>query len=216
MSFVFIACFVMATALAWILSAKRSEHRPVAVLLSMGLVSELVDRAMDVTVLAPLRAQLGVSQWSGWAYAAAVADNAIMLVWPAALLGAAIRVFADRKPWPAACAWAGTTALFAVAHPFAGNGSQIQALLAARVFALVTVMGLLISWYRRRKPTNSAHTTMTMIVLTEVLSLFGAWRMGPESTWLIAQALYLTMLGIVILVQGRFLWDSPQSPQPSA
>ena len=49
-----------------------------------------------------------------------------------------------------------------------------------------------------------------MIVSTETISLFGAWRVGLFEQWPVSQVLYLTLFGMLILSQGRLLWSSPQ------
>jgi hypothetical protein len=72
--------------------------------------------------------------------------------------------------------------------------------------------GLGVAWLRgKAKPATSAQYTLTMIVIGEVVSLLGAWRIALFETWPISQGLYLLMLGTVMLVQWRFLWSPPSS-----
>lgn len=208
---------VIVTAMAWALASKRREHRPVAVLFSIGLVGELVLRAYDATILASLREALGIDvPWTGWARAAALLSHAIVLTWPAALVAACLVVFARRRPWLAVIGWAVAVAAFAVAHPIAGDGSLARAFTAAQVLSVSVSAALCLMWLRRRTtPATSAQYALMMVVIAESLSLLGAWRVGLFEAWPISQMAYLFMFGIVALVQGRFLW-TPQVSQPSA
>jgi hypothetical protein len=204
-------------AMAWVLASRRREHRPVAVLLSFGLAGDLLVRALVVAIIAPLRDALGVDvPWTGWAWGAALLIHAIELMWPAALVATSLVVFARRKPWAAIIGWACAVATFAVVHPIAGDGSLARAFTAVQVLSVSTSVALCLMWLRRRTtPATSAQYALMMIVIAELVSLLGAWRVGLFDGWLISQGLYLLMLGIIALVQGRFLWNSPQSSQSS-
>jgi hypothetical protein len=201
-----------AVALAWILASRRPEHRPVALLLSVALVSEAAERAWDASVIAPLRDSLGVAvPWTGWARAAGLLADAITLVWPAAVVAAVLVVFAGRRPWAALAGWACVLVVFAVVHPFAGNGSQARALAVVDVLATLVSLGIVLAWYRRTtRPASSAQFALTLIVAAEGISLLGAWRVGLFERWPVSQVLYLALFGILVLAQGRFLWSSPQ------
>jgi hypothetical protein len=92
----------------------------------------------------------------------------------------------------------------------------VGAFAAVHVVAALVCAALGLAWYRATaKPPTSAHYALAMIVTAEVISLLGAWRIGPYDAWLISQVLYLLMLVVVVVVQGRYLWNSPQS-QPSS
>jgi hypothetical protein len=208
---------VIVTAMAWALAVKRREHRPIAVLFSLGLGGELAIQAYDATVLEPLRAGLGVDvPWTGWARAAALLSHAIVLTWPAALVGAALVVFAGRRPWPAVVGWVLAVALFAVTHPIAGDGTLAAALTAAQAVSVAAAAAVCLTWLLwRTTPAMSAQYTLLMIVIAESISLLGAWRVDLFGAWPVSQVAYLVMFGSVALVQGRFLW-TPQVSQPSA
>lgn len=80
--------FLAAVALAWVSTSRCREHRPTAVLMSLVLGSNVAQLVLDRTVLAPLRAELGVERpWVGWAWAAALASHSITLTVPAAFAG---------------------------------------------------------------------------------------------------------------------------------
>lgn len=165
----------IAVVLAWVLVGRRAEHRPIAALLSAGLAGQGALEALDATVLAPLRAVHGVdTAWTGWAALAALAHHAIYLTWPAALVGAALIVFAQRRAWPAALAWALAVALLAIVHPI--QGVLASALATADVLSVMVASGLLAAWYRRSMFVTSAHVALATIALAEAASLICAQR----------------------------------------
>lgn len=207
-----ILALASAIALAWILASKRPEHRPAAMLLSIGLFANVAQVFWEVYVIAPLRDELGVNvPWTGWARLAGLASDAITLSWPAAIVGAILVAFAGRKPWAAFYAWAGVLAVLAVVHPIAGDGSQARALFTVDSGATVVAIGTIVGWYRRTSgPANSAQMALALIVSAELVSLLGAWHVGPFAEWPHSHMLNLAMFGVLILAQGRFLWNSPQ------
>jgi len=211
---VFFAAMLGAVVLAWVLASRRPEHRPVALLLSVGLAVDVGRHVYDEAVVAPLRDSLGVDvPWTGWARAVGFGADAITLMWPTAIVAAALVVFAGRRPWGAVVGWGGVLVVLAVAHPIAG--SQAVALALVQALSIVGSAALGYAWYRRTTtPATSAQLALAMIVTAELVSLLGAWRIGPFAAWPISQTLYLSMFVILVLVQGRFLWTPPQR-QPS-
>jgi hypothetical protein len=202
--------FAASVVLAWGLTWKRPEHRPVALLLSVGLAADVGRHVYDLAVLGPLRDSLGVEvPWTGWARVAALVAHALTLVWPAAIVAAVLVVFAGRKPWVAIIGWVAVLAVLAVAHPLAE--SQARALSAVQILAVVISAGIVIAWYlRSTKPSGSARLALALIVSAETISLFGAWRVGLFDRWPVSQLLYLALFGVLVVAQGRFLWNSPQ------
>jgi hypothetical protein len=205
------AMYVGAAVLAWILTAKRPEHRPVALLLSLGLAVEVLQLVLEVGVLAPLRASLGVqAPWTGWAAVVGLMAKGVWAIWPAALAATVLVAF-GRKPWLAIVGWACTMIVFAVVHPIAGDGSEARVLAVVEVLFVAISAGVLVAWYSKpSRPMNSAQFALTMIVATELVSLLGAWRVGLFEQWPVSQMLYLVLFGVLILTQGRALWNSPQ------
>jgi len=212
MTIALLLAFATAIVLAWMLTSKRPEHRPVALLLCVGLAADVGQHVYDLAVLGPLRDSLGVAvPWTGWARVAAFLAHAMTMVWPAAIVGAALVVYAGRKPWGAFLGWAIVLAVFAVAHPIGEN--QAMALAIVQSLSIVAAAGIGYAWYRRTTtPATSAQLALAMIVTAELVSLLGAWRIGPFAAWPISQTLYLSMFGILILIQGRFLWTPQRQP----
>ncbi len=214
MMFAFFATLAVAAALAWRVTSRRPEHRPLALLLSVMLADNLAVRAWNAAVLAPLRASLGVQvPWTGWARVAGLVTHALWLVEPAALLAAALVVFAGRKPWAAVASWASAVVMLGIMHPTAADGSLARALTALQVVAVLYAATLGVWRWRKTRAATPAQLALGMIVTTELVSLLGAWRIGPFEHWPVSQALYLMLFAGLVLFQGRFLWSSPQ---PSA
>jgi len=206
-----IALFValaLAVLLAWVLAAKRPEHRPIALLLSVVLAAEVAQGVLEFGVLAPLRARFGVLvPWTGWARVAVHLAEAVWLVWPASIVATSLVVFAGRKPWPAFLGWAVFVAGIVLGYPSARDGSLPRVLGGSLVLSVAISVGLLIEWFRRAAtPATSAHFSLAMILAIELNSLGAAWRVGPLEHWDLSQVVYSVLLGALILLQGRFLW----------
>jgi hypothetical protein len=216
MGLAFYAVVLAATALAWTLARRRPEHRPVAVLLSVAIVADVAVHLYDVAVIAPLRAELGLGPWTGWARAASVLYNAAQLAYPAILVATVLHVFKAARPWLAAIGWTFAVAYFVVAHPVGGDGSQARALTIADAAAATVALAVVVRWYARaRQPATSAQYAMALIASAELASLIGAWRVGPFAAWPVSQVLYVALYAALALVQGRYLWTSPRL-QPSS
>jgi len=66
MTIALLVTFASAVVLAWVLASRRAEYRPVAWLLTAGLVIDVGRHLYDLAVLAPLRDELGVDvPWTG-------------------------------------------------------------------------------------------------------------------------------------------------------
>jgi hypothetical protein len=190
--------FALAMVLAWAVAARRTEHRPIAALLSAGLAASAACTAWNAIMVEPLRAALGTATpWSGWPYVAGTILHALVFVWPAALVGAALVVFARRSPWPAILAWAMVVFAFGLVHPAARG--QVFAHQLAELAATLTAAGLWTAWARRRVQPTSAHYAMSAVIVVELMSRVAEWRGGTLAD---SQVLYLVMLAVLVLMQG--------------
>ena len=209
MMLLFFALWLAVIVLAWMLARKRPEHRAVAVLLSVGFAADIVHPALDA-MAAPPQAN-PVNQWLSWI--AGVLGTGLALLWPAALVGAALVVFAGRKPWAAIAGWACALALLVLLHP--ARGVHERAFSLVQALAVACAAGIGVSWYRRKGDGSmtSAHFALAMILSTELVGLLGAWRLGPFEHWPISQVLYLLLFAMLLVSQWRYLWRSPQ-PSP--
>jgi hypothetical protein len=202
----FFVAWLAVIVLAWTLTQRRPEYEPIAVLLSVGFAADAVY---------PMLALLLRSAYPRAVWASGMLANGLALVWPAALVAAALVVFAGKKPWGAALGWACALAALAIGGPIAGDGSEPHVLTMVQVVASLSAAGIGLVWYRTarraRTAANSAHFALMAIIVTEVVALLGAWRIGPSEHWPVSQALYVVMFGIVGVMQGRFLCSSQPS-----
>jgi hypothetical protein len=206
MMLAFFAVWLAVIVMAWALTQRRPEHKPIAVLLSVGFVADVVY---------PILALLLHSACPRATWASGMLANGLALVWPAAVVGAALVVFAGKKPWAAGFGWACALAAIAVSCSIAGNDSEPRVLTMIQVMASLSAAGIGITWYRAarkaRTAANSAHFVLMAIIVTEVVALLGAWRIGPLEHWPVSQALYVLMFGLVGFMQGRLLCSSQPS-----
>lgn len=202
---------VIAIGLGWMLARRRREHLPVAVLLSIGLASDVATLAVRGPILAAV-ARHGVdAPWSGAERVAGHLSDAATLAWPAALVGVALVAFLRRKPWPAVAAYVLAIAAMVVVHPIAGDGSLGRALTAAQLAGVLAALGCAVTWYLRpHDGTTSAQACMGIIVAAELAALAGSWRIGVFADWQLARLAYLVMYVVVIAIQGVYLCSTPK------
>jgi hypothetical protein len=201
----FALCFV-ASALAWVLASRRAEYRPIAMLLTLGLLAEAVELVLAV-------AFGHVHRGTTSALVARLAFDAASMAWPCALVGAALVVFTGGSPRPALFGWLAAVAVFAVVHPSAAGGSQARALATVEVVsALIAAATVVGGSYRARKaPASTAQRALQIVVATEVLSFAGVMTGRP-----ISSVLYPAMLVLVIAAQSRWLWLSSPRERPAS
>jgi hypothetical protein len=83
---------VTATVLAWPIVAQRPEHRPVALLLSLGLAADLVQRVLVSAVLnVP-------GPYAGGERVAFHVQEAAFIAWTFGIVATVIAVYAKRRP----------------------------------------------------------------------------------------------------------------------
>lgn len=95
-------------ALAWRHAQARPRHRPIALLISAGIFADLTRRALALIILGPARQLLGGAPYGGGARVAFHVDQALLLLYPAALAAVALIVFARRGWLPVACLYVGS------------------------------------------------------------------------------------------------------------
>jgi hypothetical protein len=212
MTIALLGMLAIASVLAWVLAARRPEHRPAAIVLTVGMAVDVIGHLYDGVVLAPIRAELGMqAPWTGWARAAGALAHAIALLWPATLVGCALVAFPGKRPWPAFAGWAAFVVVLAMTHPMASDGSLQRFLTAAQSVGALTAAVIVARWFfRATRAANSAQLILACVTLAEVVSLLGTWRYGPFERWMVSRAAYLMMLTSVVIAQGRYLW-SPRS-----
>jgi hypothetical protein len=207
---------ILAIGVAWPLMQRRREHRPVVVLLAVGLLSDVGVRAIRELYLAEVIRRLGVdAPWPWPERAMGHLTDAFTLAWPATLAGAAIAAFLRRHPWPAIAGYVAFIAGFVIVHPIAGDGSLRRALMGAQVVAVAVSLGCALTWYQRsRKRATSAQACMLVFAFGELGALFGSWRHDIFADWHLARLAYVVMFVVVIAIQGSYLWLRPSTSPP--
>ena len=201
-----VAVLAAAVALAWTLTSRYREHRPTAVLLSLLLGKVAVQYVLDVTILAPLRASLGLAPWTGAAWAVALLSHSIGLIWPAALAGTAIVLFTGKKPWLVSIGWAVAVIAYATIHPLAPTGGQACFHFVADVAGAFSAAVMAIAWYRSNTSErgSSAQLTLTAIIMVDLLTVPAALHV---QNWPTPQAIYLVTFALLGVMYGYAIWN---------
>jgi hypothetical protein len=214
------ALSAVATVLAWALARRRQEHRPVAVLLTVGLAADIATRALRAFYFARVIGELGTdARWTGVPRIMGHVADAVLLSWPATLAGAALVAFAGRRWWYATIGYAVALCVLIVVHPFAGDGSLASAIRTVHIIALAVAIGSAATWYLRTEPqgerVNSAQACLMLILCIELPSLAGAWRLGIFGNWNLSRIAYVVLYSLLIIIQGGWLWMPPRSSRSS-
>lgn len=209
---------IIAIGLAWPLTQRRREHRPVLVLLAVAFVSDMGVRAIRELYLVEANRRLGMdAPWPWPERAVGHLSDAFTLAWPAALVGAALAAFLRRRVWPAIAAYAATVAGFVIVHPIAGDGSLARALTGAQVVSVGLLLGCALTWYARsRERATSAQACMFVFAFGELGSLFGSWRGDVLTDFRLSKLAYVVMFIVVIAIQGSYLWLKPSTSPGSS
>lgn len=204
----------VATVLAWHRARDRPEHRPVAALLTIGLVSDLARQALRTAVFFPARERFAGAPYTGWTRVAADADNALVLAYPAAIVAVAMWVFLRRRPWPVAAFWALAVAALAVAYPATRGAVLSRCYLGAELVAIAVTVGAAAMWRWRREPPTLTHAVALLLGASEAATLV-TFRKGVFTSWPLAQAGYVTLYLIVIVLHGGAVCGSSSSSRSS-
>jgi hypothetical protein len=212
-----------AVTLAWMVSRRRTDYLPVALLLSLGLVDDVARYALAVFVLAPAHALVGAAPLEGWARFAGHADTSLFLAWPAALAAAALVTFdpafegdlerRDRRRrrvlLAVAGSWALVVALLAVNYPVTRGPMLARCYLAAELVGLLVGIGAIATWVPARRWPEIWHVAIALVVAGELASaLAGPWRVDLFGSWSLAQVSHALLLAVLIVLQGGLLWIS--------
>lgn len=194
--------------LAWLLTGREPEHRPLAVALTVGLVSDAAIKALRVLYLDAAIGRLGLqSEWSGGPRLAGYVTDALSLAWPAAVAGATVVLFVERSALLALGGYAALVAALTVFHAVAGTEALARDLTFAELVCCLVALGCAVTWYTRsKKSATTAQACLMVVVAVEFMSLIGAWRVGLFANWHLTQLAYLAGFSVLILMQGGSLW----------
>ena len=202
---------IAAVVLAWVTARQKEEHRTVAVLLSIGLGGDVVRRAIHFAVLAPAYLRLGRAPLEGGALAFGQFSQALFLAWPAALVASARVSFDESGASPCrslllvGSAWAAASAALALTYPITRGPVLARCYLAVELVALLVVAVTIGTWVRERRTPELHHISVALVATAELCTLVGPWRQDLFGSWPLAQSVYLTLFGALLVLQGGSL-----------
>jgi hypothetical protein len=196
-----------AAALAWRSGRDRPGHRPVGLLLSVGVVADLVRRAISVLALEPFRAANGAAPFAGSARLAFHLEQVLFLAWPAGLVAVALVTLAHRRPWGAFAAQLAANLGLAAAYPAIRGAMLAKAYLGLELVALAAVVGAgLVWWSRRERPSLTEGSTL-LLGFVEFGAII-AYRQPFGAGWAWAQVIYFIAFGTLVVLHLGELWTS--------
>jgi hypothetical protein len=192
---------ITATVLAWAIVAQRPKHRPVALLLSLGLAADLAQRVLVSAVLnVP-------GPYAGGARLAFHVQEAAFIAWPFGIVAAVVAVYSKRRPWPVLPAWALAACVLAAGYPAIRGDVLRGAYLAIQLGALLVALGVFLAWIRHRLGMGLTRGAVLAILAVELFLLLGPYRGSVFTSWAVAQGAYTTLYAALVLAQGVSLWD---------
>jgi hypothetical protein len=204
--------YAVVVALAWTTAAQRRDHRPVAWLLTLGLGMDVARELIQVHVLQPTRAAMGAGPFHGFARAAFNVDEALFLAWPVGIAACATWVFLRHRTWAFVAAYSLAVVMVVQAYPTLRGAALARVYLAAELAGIVVGIGSFITWAWKRERPNLTHGVTLLIVVVELATLLPFGK-GPFVYWSLAQASYVTLYVVLIVVHGGALWDRGSSSQ---
>jgi hypothetical protein len=165
-----------------------------------------------------------VAQWAIGAYARAGAarpytgsaaiwfhiKSALLLSWPAALLGVALVVFRRRSPWPAAVLWAVASAGAALAYPALRLDPRwaFYAAFTGACCAGVFALGGIETARRLREGEilMAHHLVPLALTVGQASALFAYARGVPVDDWIVARTVQFIAFGAVVSYETLTLW----------
>jgi len=196
--------FVMAVIFAWIVAVTRKDHRPIAVLLSLGLAIDLTRRAIGHPTTP----------------ASFIASEALYLLWSAAVVDALLHqsfgVFRGAMVVP----WLSVVGVVAYMAPVSGHDLESLHRFLHVLGGLVCVASLLASNWRK---VTSAVVGLLLLGSTEILLVLGPYVTSHAArSWEVACWIYGTAFSILTFLFVGVLcspllkrWTRFSSPTPT-
>jgi hypothetical protein len=203
---------VGAVALAWAVARRHSEHRPLAVLLSIGLGCDLARRSIKYAFIAPAYLRFHHGPFDGWARVVAHLDEALFLTWPAAFAATALVSFDEsgthirRSLLAVAGIWAAAVGALALTYPLTRGPVLARCYLAAELAAVLTVVVTIGGWVPERRSPQLHQVSIALLCVAELAALTGPWRINLFGSWPLAQSVYFALFLLLIVLQGGSLW----------
>ena len=207
------------TLLAWVVARLRPEHRPVAWLLSVGLASDLTQRAIRLGVLAPAREAMrahgidpAVTPFAGAVRIAFHVSQAAFLSWIFGVAALSLWAFAGRRPRIAALGYGLTLLVLVLGYPALRGDALHRVYLGIELAALFVSLGCLIQWLRKKgRPDLEVSSTCVFVAVETAMVTIGPYGSSVFLTWDRAQAILHALYVSLILLQGAAWFRSRSS-----
>jgi hypothetical protein len=210
-----IVLLYMAALMALALARYRADYGPVARFLLAVSVADLARMGAQRWLIAPAwEAQRAAGldpaavPLSGLGRIGGHIEHAGFLVWSAGVASLALVVLARRKVWPALATYGAAVAVLVATYPLIRGDALRRYYLGAELFALATALASAVAWWRRREPPTLPVAAALLISALDIAVLFGPYRVGLWTSWAIAQAVYVVLYLVLVVIQGGALWDS--------
>lgn len=187
-----IALLVLATIMAVLLARRRRSHVPVAVLLGVDALADMVRASLHAWV----PGLAGPAPYQGAVRAAYHVEQALYLLWPALLAWASLRVLAGRR-WGIriGCVWGALMLLIIACYPaLRGEGLRQVYLLATMVGLFVSLASAGVYLRDRARPLSVGELIVVALVAVELVSLL----LGPWSRGLYGDAYQLEQVALAL------------------
>lgn len=182
-----------ATVLAWVIAARRSAYRAVAWTLTFFLASDLVRLALQPR---------GAGPYIGWDRAAFHVRSSLFVGWRFAIVALSIAVFARKKAWAAALAFALVSVALILGYPTIRGALLQRVYLGVELVCLCASVACGIAWLRRREAWGLQHVVAGTILFSELILIVGPYAASIYLSWDRAWAVLLVEYLALILVQG--------------
>jgi hypothetical protein len=204
----------LAAVLAVMFARRRTEHRPVAMVIVATLTADLVRVPIGLWGWMHARATLPPDMpLSGWPRVAHHLDQVLFLTWPAGLAALSALVFflPHLRRWAlrsVAAVYVAMIAALVLTYP-ANRPALGFAYAAASLAGAAAVIVGAVAWGRRRTRPQPEHA-ITLALGTLELALFAdpfaPPAPAPFERWSVAQLVYLCTWAAVCALHGGFLW----------
>ena len=177
----------------------------------LGLASDLILRALHRWVMPP--PLLGNPPLTGWVRIAGDIDTALYVAWPIGIAAVALKTLAKRSMRPPIVAYAIVVAGLIIGYPTIRGDVLRKVLLGIELASTLVGLASILAWRSRRE--RSTTTTLCTSIL--VVGHFGTVLAGPYrfglfgEAWVLAQAAYVLIYAVVIVLQAGSLWEHPST-----
>jgi hypothetical protein len=206
--------YVAAVSAVW-LAVRRVDYRPVAGFLFAVAFADLARMLSRRWLLAPAwEAQRAAGldpaavPLSGLGRVGGHIEHAGFLVWSGGIAALSLAVLARRPARWALAAYGVAVAVLVVSYPAIRGEDLRRYYLACEMLALATALVSGVAWWRRREPPTLPAAAALLIAALDIAVLFGPYRVGLFTSWRFAQAVYVVLYLVLVVIQGGALWDS--------